>query len=210
MAGVDLLEATRPSEQAAVDLVAVVAGVFGDVADLFRGHEPAPGGKLPWREQVWPAADAVAVLPAVTVAARVGPTRLFATRPPIAMATSLAAARHGLAHRRLEEPWLRAAGATGPRRSRARRADEQKGHDGEHQRGACRAPPGEAESVHESRYRPAEPSRSAHSGRASGFPQVAQSKAEGGGSGAPGSEGSPGLADHGSWTGVGGAATARW
>lgn len=209
MAGIDLLEAARPTEQAAVDLVAVVAGVFGDVADFVRRHESATGGKLPRREQVWPAADAVAVLPAVAVAARVRPTRLFATRAPITRPTSLAAAGHRLAHRRLEEPRLRAAGATGPRPSRTGRADEQQGHDGEHQGGACQAPPGEAESIHESRYRPTEPSRSAHSGRASGFPQVAQSEAKAGGHGDSRPPRCPGLSCHGSRTGVGGAARAR-
>lgn len=210
MAGIDLLEAARPTEQAAVDLVAVVAGVFGDVADFVRRHEPAPGGKLPWREQVWPAADTVAVLPAVAVAARIGPTRLFATWPPKAMTAPLAAAGHRLAQRRLEKPRLRAAGATGPCRSRAGRADERKGHDGEHQGGACQAPPGEAESVHGSRYRPAEPSRSAHSGPASGFLQIAQSEAKAGGHGDSRPPWRPGLPCHGSWTGVGGAARARW
>lgn len=206
MAGIDLLQATRPPEQAAIEFVAVVARVFGDVADLIRGHESAPGGKLPRREQVGAAADAVAVLPAVAVAARVGPTGLFAARPPVARATPLAPAGHRLAHRRVEEPGLRPAGATRPCRSRPGRAGEHQGHNSEHRGGACQAPPGQAESVHATRYRPAEPSRSVHSERASGFSQTSQSPAK---PGASGDSRASGASGQGRRTGVGGAARAR-
>ena len=97
MAGIDLLEAARPPEQAAVDLVTVVARILGDVADFRRVHEPAPGGQLPRREQIGAAASAVAVVPAVAVAARVWPARLLAARSPITRPTSLAPAGRRLA-----------------------------------------------------------------------------------------------------------------
>lgn len=175
MAGIDLLETTRPPEQTAIDLVAIVAGILRDVADLRRRHEAATGGQLPGGEEIGPAADAVAVLPAIAVAARIGSARLFAAWPPVARAAPLTPAGHRLAHRGIEKPGLGPAVATGPCRGRPSRSDEREDQHREHRRGACRAPPGGEGGVHASRYRPAEPSCSAHSGRASASPQIAPS-----------------------------------
>lgn len=175
MAGIDLLQATRAAEQAAVDLVAVVAGILGDVADLRGRHEPATGGKLPGREQIGTTTGAVAVVPAVAVVARIGAARLLGSRSPIPRTAPLTPARHRLAHRRPEEPRLRSTVPTGPGECRTPRAHGRKGDDGEHREGASQAPPGGGMRIHGSPYRPAEPSPSAHSRHSARSAQTAGS-----------------------------------
>lgn len=166
MTGIELLQATRSAEQTTVDLVAVVAGILGDVADLRRSHEPATGGQLPGGEKIGTTTHAVAVVPAVTGVARVRAARLLAPRSPITRATSLAPAGHRLPERRSEEPRLRSTFAAGPGGCRTPRAEGQQGHDGKHCESASRAPPGEESRHHGLPYRPAEPSPSVHSGQA--------------------------------------------
>lgn len=207
MAGIDLLQATRATEQATVDLVAVVAGILGDVADLRRRHESAPGGQLPGGEKIGTATDAVAVVPAVAVVARIGAARLLAPGSPVTRAASLAPAGHRLAQRRSEEARLWSAVAAGPGGCRTPRAEGQQGHDGEHRGGASQAPPGSEKRLHGSPYRPAEPSPSAHSGRAARSAQTAGSHGNLGEVG--GITGPRVTCRHGTRTGVGGAARAR-